>query len=169
MHGPYGLTRVVEKMPLKFIIKYLRKYGAQIGDNCIIDSGLILHRPNMVKPFGNLIIGDNIYLGHNLLVDLTEKVIFENDIAIASNCQIWTHVGDFKYSLRDINDYWERRQSVLFKKGFFGYSGVIYNPGAILGTYSRVYALSMVNGGIPAKEVWGGVPAKFIKERVLQE
>jgi len=165
--GPYGLTKVVESMPLRFSIKYLRKYGAEIGENCIIDSGFIIHRPDRELPFKNLIIGNDVYIGHSLLVDLTDKVIFEDNTALGANCQVWTHVGDYKYLLRSKEDYEERIQPVIFKTGFVGYSGAVFNPGAILGSYARVLALSMVSGSIPEKEMWGGVPARFIKKRVF--
>lgn len=169
LYGSYGLTRVVENMPFHFVIKYFRKYGADIGKNCIIDSGFKIHRPNKNTPFKNLIIGNNVYIGHNLLIDLTAKVVFENNSALGANCQIWTHVGDYKYCLRDKTDYEERIQPVIFKEGSVGYSGVIFNPGAILGKYTRVLALSMVSGTVPEKEIWGGVPAKLIKKRILPE
>lgn len=165
MHGPYGLSKEIEKMPFRYVNKYLKKYGATIGENCIIDSGFKIHRPNKSIPFKNLIIGNNVYIGHNLLVDLTDKVIFEDDSALSANCLIWTHVGDYKYNLRDKDDYWEKVDKVIFKKGFVGYAGSIYNPGAILGKYSRVLASSMVSGTIPEKEIWGGIPAKYIKKR----
>lgn len=167
LYGSYGLTKVVEAMPFRFVIKYLRKYGAEVGDSCIIDSGFKVHRPDKKKPFKNLIIGTNVYLGHNLLLDLTEKVIFENNIAIGANCQVWTHVGDFKYFLRDKNDYDERIKEVIFKEGFLGYSSIVFNPGAILGKHARVLASSMVSGNVPEKEIWAGVPARFIKKRLM--
>ncbi|MBA7529199.1 hypothetical protein ES705_21392 [subsurface metagenome] len=165
--GPYGLSKVIENMPLHFMIKYFRKYGAEIGENCIIDSGIKIHRPGNKIPFENLVIGSNIYLGHNLLIDLTDKIVIENNTALGANCQIWTHVGDYKYFLRDKEDYKEIIGPVIFKEGFCGYSGIIFNPGAILGQYARVLALSMVSGTIPDKEIWGGIPAKFIKKRLF--
>lgn len=165
LYGAYGLTRVVESMPLKFVIKYLRKYGAQIGDNCIIDSGFKIHRPDSKIPFKNLVIGNYVYLGHNLLLDLTDKIIFEDNTALGANCQIWTHVGDYKYLLRGKDDYVEKVGSVILKQGFVAYSGVIINPGLMLGQYSRVLALSMISHNIPNWEIWGGVPASIIKKR----
>ncbi len=165
LHGPYGLCKVVEKMPFRFLNKFLKKYGAKIGENCIIDSGFKIHRPDKQVPFKNLVLGNNVYIGHNFLVDLTDKVIFEDNTALSANCQVWTHVGDYKYALRDKNDYTEKVDRVIFKEGFVGYAGAIFNPGSILGRYSRVLALSMVSGEIPEKEIWGGIPSKFIKKR----
>ena len=165
LHGPYGLTKEVEKMPLRFAIKYLRMYGATIGENCIIDSGFKIHRPGKTKPFKNLILGNNVYLGHNAILDLTEKIIIEEDVAIGANCQLWTHVGDFKNSLRDGNDYSEKTESLLIKEKVICYSGVLFSPGVVIGRQARVYAFSMVNKSIPDKEVWGGIPVRFIRKR----
>jgi len=165
LHGPYGLARIIEKMPFKYTIKYLRKYGANIGDNCIIDSGFKIHRPDSKKPFKNLIIGNDVYIGHNILFDLTDKIIIEDNVAIGGNCQIWTHVGDFIEHQHDKNDYEEKIFPVTIENGVICYSGVILNPGVLVGKRSRVYALGMVTKNIPDNEIWGGIPAKKIMIR----
>ena len=165
LHGPYGVSKCVENMPFRYTIKYLRKYGASIGHNCIIDSGLKLHRPDKYLPFKNLVLGNNVYLGHNILLDLTEKISFSDNTAMGANCQIWTHTGDYKLYLRDKNDYKEYISMVALDEGAVCYSGVLLNPGSIVGKQSRVLAMSMVSNKIPDRQIWGGVPAKFIKER----
>jgi acetyltransferase-like isoleucine patch superfamily enzyme len=152
-------------MPFRFLLKYLRKYGATIGSGVIIDSGIKIHRPDKNNPLKNLIIGNNVYLGHRLLIDLTSRVIFENNTAMGADCQIWTHVGDYKYNLRDRSDYNERIADVIVHEGVVCYSNVIINPGAEIGKNSRVLALSMVSNKIPELQIWAGVPAKFIKNR----
>jgi acetyltransferase-like isoleucine patch superfamily enzyme len=165
LHGTYGLASIVERMPFRFTIKYLRKYGATIGDNCIIDSGFKIHRPDRKIPFKNLIIGNNVYIGHNILLDLSDKIIFEDNVAIGANCQIWTHVGDFVNLLKDKNDYSEKIAPVKFSNGVLCYSGVLINPGVTVGLQSRILAFAMVNANIPDKEIWRGIPACFYKSR----
>jgi acetyltransferase-like isoleucine patch superfamily enzyme len=166
LHGPYGLTRTIEKMPFRFLLKYMRKYGASIGYGVIIDSGIKFHRPDRSVPLKNLIIGDNVYIGHRILIDLTSTVVFENNTAMGADCQIWTHVGDFKDKLRDKDDYKEKIAQVMIREGVVCYSNVILNPGAEIGKKARVLALSMVSQEIPDSQIWGGVPAKFIKQKI---
>ena len=165
LHGHYGLTRIIEIMPFRFLLKYLRKYGATIGSGVIIDSGIKIHRPDKHRPLKNLIIGNDVYKGHRILLDLTCRVVFENNIAMGSDCQIWTHVGDFKNNLRDGDDYKEKMADVTVKEGVICYSNVIINPGAEIGKNSRILALSMVSNKIPDLQIWAGVPAKFIRNR----
>lgn len=165
LHGPYGLTRILERMPLRYLLKYMRKYGATIGTGVIIDSGIKFHRPDKQTPLKNLVIGDDVYLGHRLLIDLTCKIIFENNTAMGADCQVWTHVGDYMNNLRDQNDYKEKTAQVILREGVVCYSNVILNPGAEIGEKSRVLALSMVSKKVPPLQIWGGVPATLIKER----
>ena len=75
-------------MPYPFIIRILRKYGATIGDGCNIERGLVLHRPNRENPFINLSIGNNVYIGHRGLIDLTREVEIGDNTAFGANCQI---------------------------------------------------------------------------------
>jgi acetyltransferase-like isoleucine patch superfamily enzyme len=165
LHGPYGLTRTIEKIPFRFLLKYMRKYGANIGSGVVIDSGIKFHRPDKQRPLKNLFIGDSVYIGHNILFDLTDKIIIENNICIGSDCQIWTHVGDFMNEVRNKEDYFEKIASVRLNEGCLCYSQVIINPGSVVGNKSRILAMSMVSGSIPDNQVWAGVPAKFIKKR----
>lgn len=165
LYGPYGVSNCVEIMPHSFVIPTLKKYGAKVGEGCNFERGLIIHRPDKRIPFKNLNIRNNVYLGHNLLIDLTDKVIFEDNTAFAADCQIWTHTGDYEKQLRDKNDYHERIGSVKIKEGSVCYSKVIINPGVVIGSCARVYAFSLVNRNIPDFEIWCGIPAKFKKKR----
>jgi acetyltransferase-like isoleucine patch superfamily enzyme len=165
LHGPYGLTRNIERMPLRYLLKYMRKYGATIGTGVIIDSGIKIHRPDKYLPLKNLIIGDNVYIGHRVLLDLTCKIVFENNTAMSADCQIWTHVGDYMNNLKDHSDYKEKTKQVVIREGVVCYSNVILNPGVEICEKSRVLAMSMVSNRIPPMQIWAGVPAKLVKER----
>jgi biotin carboxylase/acetyltransferase-like isoleucine patch superfamily enzyme len=167
LHGPYGLTRIIERMPFYFLIKYMRKYGATIGTGVLIDSGIKFHRPDKKRPLKNFIIGSDTYVGHRILLDLTEKIIIGDNVAIGSDCQIWTHVGDFKNEVRNTTDYHEKIAPVILHAGALCYSHVIINPGVEIGRKVRVLAMSMISKNIPDNQVWAGVPAKFINERIL--
>lgn len=163
LHGPYGLSKVVEQMPFRFIVKYLRKYGATIGEDCIIERGINIHRPFGKKPFENLYIGNNVYLGHNTLIDLTKRVTLKNRVIIASRCQIWTHASF--YGNQDINDpkYGERSGDVIIEEGALIYSGVVVSHGIVVGKFARIGANSLVHKNVAEKAFVGGVPIGTLK------
>jgi acetyltransferase-like isoleucine patch superfamily enzyme len=163
LHGPYGLAKVIENIPFRFLIKYLRKYGAKIGTNCRFERGTNLHRPLGKKPFENLIIGDNVYLGHNTLIDLSRKVTLKDRVIIASRCQIWTHAS--YYANPDILDpqYGEHFGAVTIEEGALIYSGVVISHGIAIGKFARVGANSLVIKDVEENGFVGGVPAKIIR------
>lgn len=163
LHGPYGLSKVIEKIPFRYLVKYLRKYGATIGENCRFERGLNIHRPLGKQPFENLIISDNVYLGHNTLIDLSRKVIIKDNVIIASRCQIWTHASAFVGDSLANYKYSENFGEVQIKEGAMIYSNVVITHSSIIGKFSKTGANSLINKSIPDLEFWGGVPVKRIK------
>lgn len=164
LHGPYGLARVIERMPFRYITKYLKKYGADIGENAIIDTGIIIHRPDKHIPFKNLVFGSNIYIGHNTLFDLSEMIIIENNVKLGASCQLWTHIGfNSIFESETITQYTEIFKQIRIKKNAICYSGVVISPGVIIGENCRVGANSVVNKDIPANSFCAGNPAKVKK------
>lgn len=163
LHGPYGLAKVVEKMPFRFLVKYLRRYGASIGDNCRFERGINLHRPFGGLPFENLHIGSNVYLGHNTLIDLTQKVTIGNDVIIASGCQIWTHASEYTGHGAD-KRYNEQKGDVSIGSAVIIYSGVVISHGVNIGAEARIGANSLVNKDIAEAVFAGGVPATEIRK-----
>ena len=144
IHGPYGLAMTVEKLPFRFIIKFLRKYGATIGKDCHIERGINLHRPFGKKPFENLILGSKVYLGHNCLIDLTKKVKIMDKAIIASRCQIWTHASHYRNNTIENSKYYERDGDVTIKPGAIVYSNVIITHGITIGKFSKIRANSLI-------------------------
>lgn len=164
LYGPYGVCNQLKKAPFPFIQPILRKYGATIGKKCIIDTGMIIHRPDPEIPFKNLKIGDNAYIGHNNLFDLTAEVILGDNVGVGANCQFWTHTGDFRENLRDTNDYKERVNPMIIEDGVVIYSGSIVSTGVTIGKYSRIGAGSVIVRDTDPGFFYGGVPAKKIKQ-----
>lgn len=159
LHGPYGLSKVIERMPFKFLTKYLRKYGATIGENCRFERGINLHRPDNKRPYKNLIIGDNVYLGHNTLIDLTKEVKFNNGVIVASRCQFWTHASYYDKE----GNYNEKKKPIEVFQNAIVYSNCIITHGVNIGERSRVGAQSLVNKSIQNDIFVGGVPIKEIE------
>jgi acetyltransferase-like isoleucine patch superfamily enzyme len=166
LHGPYGLAKVIEKIPFKFLIKYLRKYGATIGDDCRFERGINIHRPFGRRPFENLIIGNAVYLGHNTLIDLSGKVVINDKVIIASYCQIWTHTSNYLKRETTNPQYDENTGEVNIGEGAIIYSGVVIIQGLKIGSFASIGANSFINKDVEANILVGGVPAKFIKTLV---
>lgn len=158
LHGPYGLAKAVERIPFRFQIKYLRKYGATVGEGCRFEKGIILHRPFGKKPFGNLTIGNGVYLGHNVLIDLTGKVEIGNHVVVGARSQIWTHSG---YYIEENGQpkYVQVEGPVLIKDYAAIFSNVTIISGITIGEKAKVGTCALVNKSVAANAFVKGVPA----------
>jgi len=169
IHGPYGLAREMERMPFYFIVKYLRKYGANIGKDCRFERGINIHRPFGIKPFSNLTIGDRVYLGHNTIIDLTRPVTIKNDVIVASRVQIWTHASYYGGNSVDNLKYGEYKGEITIDEGALIYSNAVLRHGTNIGTFSIVGACSMVNRNVEPYTFVAGVPIKLIRRNEVPE
>lgn len=157
LHGPYGLARVIEKMPFRYIVKYLRRYGATVSDTTRIERGMIIQRPDAVRPFKNLVLKEGSFVGYKAIMDLTEPIVFEEYAGIGGFCQVWTH-----QTTTLIPPCPENKGPVTLKRNSICYSGVIVSPGITIGENARIGACSLVNKDVEPDTFVGGVPARPI-------
>lgn len=91
-----------------------------------------------------------------------QNVIIEEGVRITARCIILAHT-------RNAGSNIPKFHSVKFcKNSFLGCNSVVCK-GVIIGENSLVAASSVVTKDIPANEVWGGNPAKFIKKRTINQ
>lgn len=109
---------------------------------------------------GELHIGNNCFMNHNVSItsnksiDIGDYVNIANNVVIVDHDHIVTHdgvLGDVISSPVIIGDrVWIAANCVITK-------------GVTIGSGSVIAAGSVVTKNIPEHEMWGGVPAKFIK------
>lgn len=159
--GMKGISYVVQYMPSYFLARVLRRYGANIGPDVTIDTGITLHRLISADSFKNLTVGGNTHLGHGLLLDLTASIVIGRDVAFGAYCQVWTHTGNWTIDRRDEKD---EVGEVHIGDAVICYSGVIISQGTSIGDYSRVGANSLVIRDVEQRTIVGGNPAREIRK-----
>lgn len=113
--------------------------------------------------FGKLIIHNNSHIADNCILDLSDDIIIEENVAIGPNCTFYTH--DHEY--HDLNKAaWDgttyTAKVVIGKDSWIG-SNVTILPGVTIGSHVVVAAGSVVTKDLEANSVYAGVPAKMIK------
>ena len=112
-----------------------------------------------------LTLGTRTFIGQHTVIGTFQP------ISIGSN----TMIGAYSYVI-SANHRYERRDIPIGEQGFSGAPIVIEDdvwlgthvvvlPGVTIGKGAIVAAGSIVNKSIPAYQIWGGAPARFIKER----
>jgi len=146
----------VDKVSLQLI---LSKYGAAIGKNCDIETGLIFHN---CKNYSNLKIGNNCHIGKSCFFDLRSEIIIENNVVISMRCNFITHQDLNKSKLSIIyNSSTEKIR--IGQDTYIGVNSTILK-GVNIESFSIIAASSMVHRNIPSFSLYGGAPAKFIKK-----
>ena len=139
---------------------YLRLLGARIGKNVRIEKVFFIQIQNSIK---NLCCNNNSFIGSNVILDLSSKIILDEYAAIAPGCTILTHqdLGDFNGNiLRTI--YQTKYEPVHLRKNAVVGVDSTLTAGVIIGRNSVIGAKSLVNSNIPANVLASGVPAKVV-------
>lgn len=140
------------------ILLLLKKYGANIGDNCDIECGLTFHN---CKDYSNLVIGNGSHIGKNCFLDLKDKIVIGNNVTLSMGTTLLTHQD---LGLSSINLLYPKSQARI-KIGDDVYIGanVTILKGVTIGKRSIIGAGSLVINDVLENIIVGGVPAKKIK------
>jgi len=150
------LIQRVDKYSVGFILK---RYGATIGDNCDIETGLIFHN---CGDYSNLIIGNNCHIGKNCFFDLMDQVIIGNNVVISMQCTFITHIDMNKSELSKL--YPSIKGSIKLEDHVYVGAHATILMNIVIETKSFITAHALVNNHVPALTMFGGIPARKIKD-----
>lgn len=146
------------------IFPSVRGSTLKVGANCLLESyvvirfvggtgDIVIEEDTRIGSFGTLLSGHGIHLGKHILV--------------AAGC-----------SIAPVNHAYQRRDIPIVQQGFMpSRGGVVVEDEAWIGgrcvlldgTHIEKGAIiaagSVVRGRVPAFTIWGGVPARYIKDR----
>lgn len=137
----------------------------EIGSGCLIERDVTVWLSPEEGSQPKLIIRDNVFIGRNTYIGVFQPITIGEFVEIGAYCYVIS-----------ANHCYKSRDRPIVKQGFVGAPIVIEDdvwlgthvvvlPGVTIGKGAIVAAGSVVNKDIPAYEVWGGIPAKFIKHR----
>ena len=140
-------------------IHYVRKFFYRLG-GMKIGAGSTLHMWARFYQPKNITIGDDSIIGDHAFLDGRAKLIIGNHVDIASSVMIYNSQHDV-----DSEDFSAIEEPVAIGDYVFIGPRAIIQPGVKIGKGAVVAAGAVVTKDIGEFEVWGGVPAKFIRER----
>ena len=148
--------RQVDKYSVLLILK---KYGASIGKNCDIETGLTFH--NCIN-YKNLIIGNNCHIGKNCFFDLRDKITIGDNVVISMNSVFITHLDLSKSNLS--NYYPPKTGKIIIEdNSYIGCNSTILE-GVTIYKNAFVASCALVNKDVSSYTLVGGIPAKLIRE-----
>ena len=116
------------------------------------------------KDHGILTIGNGSCIGDNTIMDVVDDIVIGNDVAIGPNCTLYTH--DHVYTDKDLPA-WKGgliSKPIIIEDGAWIGSGVTILPGVTIGRRAVIAAGSVLTKDARSNCIYGGIPAKLIKE-----
>jgi acetyltransferase-like isoleucine patch superfamily enzyme len=168
-----GLRRILRFLWVSFLLSVLRRTwvtpvrvfflricGASVGANTII------HRVTLINVdrsgFRALRVGDNCFVGDEVLIDLAAPVTLEDHVTLATRAVVLTHlnVGYTDHPLQ--SRFPSQTEAVLIRRGSFIGAGALVLAGTTIGPEAFVAAASLVNRAVSPGETVGGVPIRTL-------
>ena len=146
---------VVNKVPSRHIRKWFYQIlGAKIGKNTVI-----CRRADILFPKG-LNLSNNVAVGWSVELDARGGIFVDHDTNISSHAVFITGSHDIDDPLF----------TASFKPIHVGHhcwigTGATILQNVTIGNGAVVAAGAMVTRDVPPYEVWGGIPAKYIRKR----
>lgn len=137
----------------------LKKFGAEIGSNCDIESPITINAKGNYK---NLKIRNNVYIGKKCLVDLKGEVTIQDNVVISMGSTIISHMDLGLNNQLNIKYPQTHYKTIIGKNCYLGANSIVL--GVELGENIVVAAGSVVTKSFPSNSLVGGVPAKLIRK-----
>ena len=112
----------------------------------------------------NIEIGENFYSNHNLVILDPAKVIIGDNVFIGPNCGIYTAEHPLDYRIR--NQELESARPIRIGDNVWIGGGVSIISGVTIGNNTVIAAGAVVTKDVPDNCVFGGVPARKIKNTI---
>lgn len=149
-----------KRLYLRYLQKIIRKSLSQIDDSSTFTFKCTFLHPE------NIVIGKNTYLNGGMFVAGDDsKIIIGDNCLISYNVHMRT--SSHNHSVMDvpIREQGESQKDIVIGNNvWIGYGAQILS-GVIIGDNSIVGAGAVVTRSIPENCIYGGVPAKLIRER----
>lgn len=154
-----GVNALLLILPAKMIVPTLRRYGAHIGEGTVIHSPLVIH--NAGQDYSHLHIGEHVYFGRSIFIDLADQIYIDDRVTISMRCTLLTHTDPGESRVKNLP-----RSSGPLRIKSDAYLGaeVTILENVTVGEGAVVGAKSLVTRNVEAGTISAGVPAKEIRK-----
>jgi acetyltransferase-like isoleucine patch superfamily enzyme len=135
-----------------------------IGADCQLEANIIFKYDGIWSKGPSIRIGDNVFIGSGCEFNINTGITIGRDANIASGCKFIDHDHGSVLGIR-IGAQPSVRAPIEIAQDVWLGVNVVVLKGVTIGAGAIVAAGAVVNKSIPENQIWGGIPAKFIKTR----
>lgn len=130
--------------------------GIKIGKNVKICSSVTILGDSEIS------IGDNVWIGHETMIIASAPISIGANVNIAPRCYIGTGTHEIDLTTPSIAGK-GKSCPITISEGVWCCTHVVVLPDTTIGQSSIVAAGAVVINNVPPRQLWGGVPARFIR------
>jgi acetyltransferase-like isoleucine patch superfamily enzyme len=137
--------------------------GLYIGERCTFEI--------YVNPEGRVTIGSNTWLSHDLHLQSAAQVTIGRNVLVGEFVSIRDTMHSYQNPMVPTKDQPDVSSPVIVEDDVWIGRGCLIQakpPGIVIGRGAIVGANSVVTSSIPPMEIWGGTPARMLKQRPPQ-
>jgi acetyltransferase-like isoleucine patch superfamily enzyme len=140
-------------------------HQVSLGNDCCLEPGIYFKFDWYWKRGPNIIIGDRVFIGRNVEFNVQGKIEIGDDCLLASGCVFVDH--DHGVQLTEVMAAQPSRigQIILGRNVWIGANSVVLKN-VTIGDGAIIGAGSVVTKEIPPNQIWAGVPARKIRDRL---
>jgi acetyltransferase-like isoleucine patch superfamily enzyme len=136
-----------------------------IGSNCKLERDIFFKYDGIWRNQKSIFIDDEVFIGNRCEFNISHSIHIGRYSNIASGCKFIDHDHGKELGKR-IGPQPSSGEMIIIEQDVWLGSNVIVLKGVTLGSGAIVAAGAVVTKSVPANEIWGGVPAKKIAERI---
>ena len=140
-------------------------HQVSIGQNCRLEHHLYFHFDGVYQPGPSIKIGDDTFIGSDCEFNIRRSVLIGNNCLIASGCKFIDHDHNISGTGAFPQTDGLEEEIILQNHVWLG-ANVSVLKGVTIGEGAVVAAGAVVTKSIPANEIWAGIPAKKVGQRV---
>ena len=149
-------------------INALSKQGVIIGNNFTILRNSIIECTGVISEIGEgLVIGDNVGIAQNCFIQVRGKVVIGNNVILGPGVSLFSENHNFNDLNKQIKDQGVTRIGIEICDGVWIASGATILDGVKIGENSIIAAGAVVINDVPPYSIIGGIPAKVLKNRII--
>lgn len=157
-----GFKSVGEGVRISSLASFYGAANISLDDYCRIDDYVVISSGE-----GGIKIGKHVHIGCYTSLIGQGKITLHNYVELSGRVSVYSSSNDYNAPI--YYDKTGKRINILFDDVVIGSHvvvgcGSVILPGVILGEGVRIAAMSLVKDHIHHKQLWGGVPAKKIKD-----
>jgi len=139
-------------------------HKVRIGQNTIVEHNVYFKHDGPYSGGISIDIGKDCFIGNNVEFNIKEFISVGDSTLIGSGCKFIDHDHGLKLGILTKNQPCPTAPIHVDENVWIG-ANVVILKGVHIGKNSVIGAGAVVNKPVPPNEIWGGVPARKIRNR----